>query len=141
MTTEANYPEQPRVQQPSTGSTEDRFYLSEAGHEFGPYALTDLQTMAACGQLNAHARVRRSSDGAWFPASHLPWVFSDKKWFTAMVISFFLGALGIDRFYLGYTGLGFAKLLTVGGLGIWALIDFVLIAAHAVPDSHGRRLR
>ena len=51
-----------------------------------------------------------------------------------------LGGLGIDRFYLGYTGLGVAKLLTLGGCGIWALIDLVLIAMRSVPDSDGRPL-
>jgi TM2 domain-containing membrane protein YozV len=48
---------------------------------------------------------------------------------------------GIDRFYLGYTGIGLAKLVTIGGLGIWALIDAVLIAVRVVPDSDGLPLR
>lgn len=48
-----------------------------------------------------------------------------------LVISFFLGGLGIDRFYLGDTGMGIGKLLTAGGCGIWALIDLFLIMGTA----------
>jgi TM2 domain-containing membrane protein YozV len=55
-------------------------------------------------------------------------------------LSFFLGGLGIDRFYLGYTGLGVAKLLTLGGLGIWALIDFIMIALRKVTAADGSAL-
>ncbi|NQX82979.1 MAG: TM2 domain-containing protein [Flavobacteriaceae bacterium] len=46
---------------------------------------------------------------------------------TSILISIFAGGLGIDRFYIGQTGLGIAKLLTCGGLGIWALVDLFLI--------------
>ena len=44
-----------------------------------------------------------------------------------LVISLLAGPLGIDRFMIGDTGLGIAKLLTCGGLGIWAIIDLFLI--------------
>lgn len=45
----------------------------------------------------------------------------------ALVLSLLTGNLGVDRFYIGDTGLGIGKLLTCGGLGIWVLIDWFLI--------------
>lgn len=44
-----------------------------------------------------------------------------------LIISILIGGLGIDRFYIGDTGLGIGKLLTCGGLGIWTIIDWFLI--------------
>lgn len=63
-----------------------------------------------------------------------------KDWLVALLLSIFLGGLGIDRFYLGYIGLGILKLITMGGFGIWWLIDLILIAANKLPDSEGREL-
>jgi TM2 domain-containing membrane protein YozV len=59
---------------------------------------------------------------------------------TAALLCFFLGGLGIHRFYLGYTGIGIAQLLTCGGLGIWSLIDFIMILTGSVKDNEGRDL-
>lgn len=46
---------------------------------------------------------------------------------TSLIVSILAGSLGIDRFMIGDTGLGVGKLLTCGGLGIWAIIDLFLI--------------
>jgi TM2 domain-containing membrane protein YozV len=63
-----------------------------------------------------------------------------KKKVTALLLSIFLGELGIDRFYLGKVGTGLLKLVTVGGGGIWWIIDIILIATGSMKDKHGNEL-
>lgn len=62
---------------------------------------------------------------------------SSKSKQTALFFSIFTGVLGVDRFYLGYTVSGIVKLLTVGGAGIWALIDFIRIAVDSLRPADG----
>ena len=59
---------------------------------------------------------------------------------TALILSILLGELGLDRFYLGYTGLGILKLITAGGFGIWWLIDLILIATGKMTAKDGSEL-
>ena len=59
---------------------------------------------------------------------------------TAILLCLFLGFIGVHRFYLGYTLFGVIQLLTLGGLGIWALIDLVRIITGGIKDSEGKDL-
>ncbi|HYO44420.1 MAG TPA: NINE protein [Candidatus Limnocylindrales bacterium] len=118
------------------------FMVQRMGTEEGPYSIMDLQAQARAGYIRSMTMVRRADGvGTWFVAGEIPGVFSDKDWMTAVLLSFFVGVLGIDRFYLGHTGLGILKLITLGGCGIWALIDLILIAMGNVNDSNGLPLR
>jgi TM2 domain-containing membrane protein YozV len=50
------------------------------------------------------------------------------NWILCLVMSILLGGIGVDRFIMGKIGTGILKLITFGGLGIWWLVDVVLIA-------------
>jgi TM2 domain-containing membrane protein YozV len=56
------------------------------------------------------------------------------------LLCFFLGSLGIHRFLTGKIGTGILMILTLGGLGLWTLIDFILILTGNFTDRNGNRI-
>jgi hypothetical protein len=120
----------------------DSFIIQRMGAEEGPYSLQDLKAMARARHIKATTLVKRGDGtGSWFNVSEIPGVFSERDWLTTLIISFLVGWFGIDRFYLGYTGLGILKLITFGGCGVWYIVDLILIAMGNLDDSEHQPLR
>ncbi len=63
-----------------------------------------------------------------------------KSYTVTLLLSFFLGGFGIHRFYTGYVGLGILQLITLGGCGIWSLIDFISICFNNYKSADGQQL-
>jgi len=69
------------------------------------------------------------------PAPQEP--ISPKGFVPTVLLCFFLGGLGIHRFYVGKVGTGILMLLTLGAFGIWTIIDFVIIVCAKFKDKNG----
>jgi len=66
---------------------------------------------------------------------------SEKNFVAALILCLLLGSLGIHRFYAGRTVTGILMILTIGGLGIWTLIDIIMIATGSFKDSKGLKIK
>ena len=62
---------------------------------------------------------------------------TQKSWLVTLLLCLFVGTLGVHRFYVGKIGTGILQLLTLGGFGIWTLVDFILIACKKFTDENG----
>ncbi|WP_118976033.1 TM2 domain-containing protein [Taibaiella koreensis] len=87
-------------------------FLMTNGKYFESYHLTAIRD-----------RLLQADDSRWMALQTLE--FNDPT--TILIVSLLAGSLGIDRFLIGDTGMGIGKLLTCGGMGIWAIVDWFLI--------------
>ena len=116
---------------------ESNWIIAIPGYPQEPLNVLQLRQMAAAGNINGTTPLKDPISGNIYVAKLVPGLFSRRDYATALLLSIFLGTLGVDRFYLGQTGLGIGKLLTAGGCGVWALIDIILIAMRKVTDNEG----
>lgn len=118
----------------------DRFYLGQTG-----LGIAKLLTCGGCGLwamidgILIGCGMMKDVDN--LPLSRPRVGYPSRSQAATYLLSAFLGHFGVDRFYLGQTGLGIAKLLTCGGLGIWALIDTVLTGMGLQKDVDGNSLK
>ena len=66
---------------------------------------------------------------------------SEKSWITTLLLCLFLGGLGAHKFYAGKIGTGILQLITVGGCGIWTLIDLIMIITGSFTDKDGNPIK
>jgi TM2 domain-containing membrane protein YozV len=63
------------------------------------------------------------------------------RWLATLLLCWLLGVFGVHRFYLGRNGTGILMLITFGGLGIWYLIDLVIVIVGGMRDRYGQMVR
>jgi len=66
---------------------------------------------------------------------------SEKGFVPTLLLCFFLGVFGVHRFYVGKIGTGLLMLFTLGGLGIWSLVDFIIIVCGNFQDKQGQQIK
>ena len=65
---------------------------------------------------------------------------NSSDWLTLFLLTFFVGVLGVHRFYTGKIGTGFLMLITLGGFGVWFLVDLILVVTGQFTNKDGQKI-
>jgi TM2 domain-containing membrane protein YozV len=96
------------------------------------------QFCRSCGQIISSLAPTCPHCGAPTGVRCAPANASPKSRLAALLLCFFFGLFGVHRFYVGKIGTGILQIITLGGLGIWTLVDFILIIVGSFRDAQGR---
>jgi TM2 domain-containing membrane protein YozV len=86
-------------------------------------------TCPSCGAVQIQQQAQAAADTG-----------SDKRILPAFLLCFFFGVFGAHRFYVGKIGSACGQLFTLGGLGIWALVDLIILVCGEFTDGAGNRM-
>lgn len=68
-------------------------------------------------------------------------VSDDDRWLITLLLCILVGSLGVHRFYTGNILTGVLMLITLGGCGVWTIVDIVMIAGNTYRDGDGKTLK
>jgi TM2 domain len=106
----------------------------------GPALGANQQFCSSCGRIISNRAPVCPNCGAPNHSAARPDGASEKSRLAALLLCWFFGMLGVHRFYVGKIGTGLIQLFTLGCLGIWTLIDLILIIVGSFSDKRGRKL-
>lgn len=143
-----------------------RITVRRNDESYGPYSIEEVNQLLMAGRLDSDDLAWLEGTPDWTQLRTIPGVIavppvprsdrdeyeddpecSDRLILPAFLMAFFVGALGVHRFYVGKTGSGIAMLvltLTIVGIfisGIWAFIDWIVIVSGSFRDSEDRLLK
>jgi len=98
------------------------------------------QYCRSCGQIISSLAPTCPHCGAPTGVKSTPPGASDKLRLVALLLCLLVGMFGVHRFYVGKIGTGILQIVTLGGFGIWVLVDLILILLGAFKDKQGRPL-